>query len=736
MTTYHDSNCLPTVLCVDDEPVVNRAPTELESQNDEAGRRGRATVDTALDGVIPARERGVMDPVNAAARRSSGDSAGARRGSEQMAKRQASVNRLLQDELPRFESLDEKLQKITDTVVDAFGADFCRIWVTDVGDRCGAGCVHAGPTEGPHVCRQRDRCLHLRASSGRYTHLDGETHRRVPFGCYKIGRVAAAEEPKFLTNDVTRDPRVHNHDWARDLGLVSFAGYRLITTAGEPTGVLALFAKHAITPEEDSLLEGVVACCSHVIQTARAEQRLREHLASQDEMVNERTAELWEANSQLEREVAERYYAEQAARESEQYVQTVLDTIRAGVLVIDAATHEIADANACALEMIGAPKESVVGKTCHTSICPVEVGRCPFTDLGQTVDVSESVLLTACGGSIPILKSVVAVERKGRKYLLDTFLDITERKKAEAELAAMTGRLLEASRQAGMAELAIGVLHNVGNVLNSVNVSTTLLGDKLRTSRIPRLAAAVELMREHTEDLGAFLTEDEKGKRLPGYLVKLAKQLADERSSMLSEIEGLAKSVEHIKKVVSAQQSHARAVGVVESASIADVVNQAISMAANSFERYGIRLACEYEDLPPVAIDKQKLLQILVNLVRNAKHAVLDGGNRERRMTFRIAKSAEDRVRIDVIDNGVGIPAENLTRIFEHGFTTKKNGHGFGLHSSALAAKELGGSLTAHSEGPERGATFTLDLAIQPAEVARGAVSTLPAAASLAGAAS
>jgi len=189
--------------------------------------------------------------------------------------RLAELNRLMETLLgPR--ELEEKLRHITDKVVEVFDADFCRIWITSPGDRCESGCVHAAVTEGPHVCRYRDRCLHLLASSGCYTHIDGEVHRRVPFGCYKIGRVASDLDRKFLTNDVTRDPRVHNHEWAADLGLVSFAGYQLRPPGGETLGVLALFAKHAISPEEDGLLEALSISTAWVIQAAQVAQALKE----------------------------------------------------------------------------------------------------------------------------------------------------------------------------------------------------------------------------------------------------------------------------------------------------------------------------------------------------------------------------------------------------------------------------------------------------------------------------
>ena len=183
------------------------------------------------------------------------------------------LNRLKEDLLGPG-SLTEKMKRITDGVVDILGADFARIWLTNPGDMCDSGCMHAQVREGPHVCRERNRCLHLVAGSGRYTHMDG-AHGRVPFGRYKIGRVAAADEPGFLTNDVTHDPRVHNHEWARELGLVSFAGYRLVSHEGAPIGVLALFSKQAFSPSEEALLQTIAGTASEVVQTSRSVDALR-----------------------------------------------------------------------------------------------------------------------------------------------------------------------------------------------------------------------------------------------------------------------------------------------------------------------------------------------------------------------------------------------------------------------------------------------------------------------------
>ena len=214
--------------------------------------------------------------------------------------RQEQLN-LLQQTLLSPGKLELKLKKITDSIVEIFGADFCRIWITSPGDLCEVGCVHATVTEGPHVCRYRDRCLRLIASSGRYTHTDGEVHRRVPFGCYKIGRVASGEEHKFLTNDVQNEPRIHNREWAKEIGLVSFAGYQLRPPGENTLGVLALFSKQNITVDEDAQLDSLSNTITRFIQMARVDEELRQHRDLLEDRVKERTEELARKNAEMER---------------------------------------------------------------------------------------------------------------------------------------------------------------------------------------------------------------------------------------------------------------------------------------------------------------------------------------------------------------------------------------------------------------------------------------------------
>jgi two-component system, NtrC family, sensor kinase len=288
--------------------------------------------------------------------------------------------------------------------------------------------------------------------------------------------------------------------------------------------------------------------------------------------------------------------------------------------------------------------------------------------------------------------------------------DITARKHAELALAESQRRLIDASRLAGMAEVASGVLHNVGNAFNSVNTSATLIADQLRQSRMANLEKVSALLDENAKDLARFFAEDPRGKQLPLYLAQLAKQLLKEREVLLQEIESLRKGVEHIKGVIAMQQSYAHASSMVEDVPLAELVNEALVMNGSVLLNSGVSVARDFAEVPPVFVARHRVLEILVNLIRNAEQAMKDADTTRRELTFTLTGEPDGRVKLVVRDTGPGISKENLQRIFSFGFTTKKTGHGFGLHNSALAAKEMGGVLYAQSEGEGRGAEFVLIL--------------------------
>jgi signal transduction histidine kinase len=293
-----------------------------------------------------------------------------------------------------------------------------------------------------------------------------------------------------------------------------------------------------------------------------------------------------------------------------------------------------------------------------------------------------------------------------------------ERKHSEKRLEEIQRELVTTSRKAGMAEVANNVLHNVGNVLNNLNVSATVVGDHLRRSRVSGVGKAVKLLREHEADLGAFLSKDEKGKRVMAYLGELADHLAAEQTAVLAELSSLARSIDHIKHVVSRQRAYAGDCGVIETVSVTSVVEDAVKINGAALTRHGIRVEREFCEVPPFPMDKHKLLQVLVNLIRNAKEAMEGLSAHRKVLTLRVRRD-DGGVGIDVIDRGTGIDPADLTRIFAHGFTTKQGGNGYGLHSSVLAAEELSGSLTARSEGRGQGAMFTIRIPMQKVEARR-----------------
>jgi PAS domain S-box-containing protein len=297
--------------------------------------------------------------------------------------------------------------------------------------------------------------------------------------------------------------------------------------------------------------------------------------------------------------------------------------------------------------------------------------------------------------------------------------DITERKLADLELERVHRQLMSASRQAGMAEVATNVLHNVGNILNSINISASRVTERLKQSKAPGLRRVAALLQAQGDQAGAFLANDDRGKQIPDYLATLGAQLVADQAAALEELGSLRDNLEHIKDTVTMQQSYAKLCGVTETVKVADLVEDSLRLNAGAFARHGVTLRREYGEVPPITVDKHKVLQILVNLVRNAKYACDESGRKDKLLTLRIEPAA-GMVRISVIDNGVGIAPENMGQLFRHGFTTRQSGHGFGLHSGALAAQELGGTLRAESDGPGRGAAFILDLPVAPKDATHG----------------
>ena len=322
------------------------------------------------------------------------------------------------------------------------------------------------------------------------------------------------------------------------------------------------------------------------------------------------------------------------------------------------------------------------------------------------------------GTTFPVETSLKLVTQEKQDYIIAIARDITERKRTEAKLKTAQDKLLETAREVGMAEVATGVLHNAGNVLNSVSVTAESVQKMVRNSKISYLSDVVELLRDNADELGRFMTVEERGKKIPVFLANLSAELIDEQERCLESLEALTKHVQHVGEIIQLQQSHSKAKGLIEPTSIAELVEDALQINAEALARNGIEVKRDIANLPTLLLDRHKLLQILTNLINNATHALAASGQEDRIITIQVKGAEADRLQIKISDNGVGIPTENLTRIFEHGFTTRQQGHGFGLHSTALSANELHGSIVAHSDGPGKGAVFTVELPFETQEAA------------------
>lgn len=345
-------------------------------------------------------------------------------------------------------------------------------------------------------------------------------------------------------------------------------------------------------------------------------------------------------------------------------------------------------------------------------------------------------LSTSMSGVRAVLMSVLASAVSAILILFVGWQLQTTARKLKAEIAKrqeLQGQLLTTARQAGMAEIAINVLHNVGNTLNSVNICASLVTQRVMTSKTKNLVKAVQMFEQHKPALNEFLTQDEKGKLLPDYLLKLADALQMEQKDILQNMSDLAQSVEHIKAIIATQQTHATKSQLIEASSVNTLVEDALRVSDAELANSNVEVHKDFAAVPMVMLDKGRTLQILVHLISNAKHAM--AGKSEPRIlrinTVLVPSGTEasqkakntqanlPTLKISIQDTGIGIPEENLANIFVHGFTTRKDGHGFGLHSSANAAKEMGGKLTAHSKGLHQGATFVLEI---PVEIAKEVV--------------
>lgn len=304
---------------------------------------------------------------------------------------------------------------------------------------------------------------------------------------------------------------------------------------------------------------------------------------------------------------------------------------------------------------------------------------------------------------------VVLPDAAGHKTVCGVMKDITQRHAQSEMQKRLHKQQVAAAHEAGRAEIAKSVLHNIGNVLTSLNVSVKLHVEKISASRASNLGKAVRLMREHEDNLARFFEEHPQGRRLPGYLISVSDHLAAENRQLYLDAMGMVQHIEHMRDVIALQQVHGRAAQVEEAVDLAILFEQALALEGDLLRDRDIVIERNFADMPLLLLPRNLMLQVLVNLLSNARYAVSAAGVKERRIILSILQPLPGSVIMAVQDTGCGISKSNLKRIFTHGFTTRKDGNGFGLHHAALLVEEMGGTLKAQSDGEGCGSSFIVE---------------------------
>ena len=439
--------------------------------------------------------------------------------------------------------------------------------------------------------------------------------------------------------------------------------------------------------------------------------------------LRQRAVDLQRQNDELERRIvartAELRASYEALRSSEYFYHSLVESLPQVIARKDAAGR-YTYVNAAFGDLIARPVDQILGHTDDELLPPATAAKNQADEqrilqLRQPMEAEEIFDRAGTRRRYLHVKKLPLFDATGQPLGVQIlYWDMTLFRETEDKLKTAQKELVEISRLAGIAEMASGVLHNLGNALNSVKVSASIALNRIGRLDVPRVGQVAQLLADEHHRLADFLTTDERGTKIPGYLTLLAAELKTEHTEAMRELTSVAGGIEHIAQIVAAQQDNARVAGLVEDVSPAELLEYACRMSEASLLRHGVSVTREFMATPPVRVQRQKALQVLVNLVRNADDSLGESNRPDKRLILGVQASADGVVRLSVSDNGIGIAKETIGRIFEFGFTTKQKGHGFGLHSSALAAREMGGSLQVRSDGAGHGATCVLILPIAP----------------------
>lgn len=430
--------------------------------------------------------------------------------------------------------------------------------------------------------------------------------------------------------------------------------------------------------------------------------------------------ELQELNQGLETRVAERT---KDLEQSEIKIRAILDNIGEGIIVLD-DKGTIESLNPAAEDIFNMSEADAIGL--NSALLIVHNSADDDANPEQYNDATDGAFkgsenqqpiehqgLRSDGEVFP-LEIVISSMKVGNRQLRVCILrDVTARKETEETLADAQNQLVDAAHKSGMADMATGVLHNIGNILNSVNLAGEEIQRISGSSKIAGLIKGTDMLQSQ-ENVGEFLANDARGQKLPAYFIKMGKVLNDEINEINKESKALIQKTTMMKEVISTQQSYAKSGFHNETLNIAELVEDALKIQEASLKKWGVKLDKNYADTPDCTGQKSKLLQVITNLVKNAKEAMDDNDtyNRPKEMLIETGMVNDKSIYLTIKDNGCGISEEQLTKIFNHGFTTKETGHGFGLHTCANAMTEMKGALKVDSEGLQKGATFTVTIPV------------------------
>ncbi len=398
--------------------------------------------------------------------------------------------------------------------------------------------------------------------------------------------------------------------------------------------------------------------------------------------------------------------------ENEIKIRAILDNIGEGILVLN-ESGVIESLNPAAMTIFAMRSDEAIGLHCTLLSEGYDVDK--FAEPEQqnhNRQPREYLGLRSDGSTFP-MEVVVSSVLIGNKHLRVCIVrDITTRKETELNLANAQNQLVDAAHKSGMADMATGVLHNIGNILNSVNLAGEEIYRISSNSKIPGLLRASNMLKKNHDNISELIIQDTRSKKLPEYFITIGKVLNTEISNIQKESKELIAKTTMMKEVISTQQTYARSGFHNEQLNLPELIEDALKIQDASLKKWGIKLHTQFNNTPACIGQKSKLLQVITNLIKNAKEAMGDNDqfNKPKEMLIETGIANDSAVYLKIKDNGCGINKEQLTKIFNHGFTTKKTGHGFGLHTCANAMTEMKGSLKVNSEGVQKGACFTVTL--------------------------